>query len=496
MTGSMPPRDNPRPLQFVLDGEVVSIPDPEPTMTVLQYLRDVAGRCGTKEGCEEGDCGACTVVLGERAADGNIHYSAVNSCIRFLPTLHGRELVTVEDLAGPDGPPHPVQQAMIDQHASQCGFCTPGFVMSLFGLYLNNPAPDRDAVLDALSGNLCRCTGYRPIIDAGLAMQAYAQPVRWSRADAQSAERRAQLEAIAAAPPQVPGYCAPRTVEELAARFIAAPDSLLLAGGTDIGLWVTQQLRQLPPLIWLGDVVELRQVRDDANGLTIGAAVTLSEAWPALLHHFPELAEQARRFASTPIRNSATLCGNLANGSPIGDGLPALLALDAVLALRRGDAARDLPLSEFYLDYRRTALARGEFITAVHVPPRHADDRVASYKIARRHDQDISAVSATFRVRVTQGRVVEARLAYGGMAGIAKRAAAAERALTGQPWTLAGIAAAQAALATDFQPMTDLRATGEYRLAVAAALLERFCRESSGEAVTLPATPVVVENAR
>jgi xanthine dehydrogenase small subunit len=468
---------------------VVRIAEPPPTMTVLQYLREVAGRCGTKEGCAEGDCGACTVVLGEPAADGSVRYRAVNSCIRFLPTLDGRELVTVEDLAGPDGPLHPVQQALVDHHASQCGFCSPGFVMSLFALYLNQPHPDREQVLDAISGNLCRCTGYRPIIDAGLAMERYGTPQRWSRESAQAPERRAQLASLAeAAPLLAPDgrYLAPRSVDELAARFAAAPDSLLLAGGTDIGLWVTQALLELPPLIWIGDVEELRRIDEDARGLRIGAAVTLTDAWAAVLRRFPELAGQAERFASMPVRNSGTLVGNLANGSPIGDSLPAMLALDAVLELRCGDAVRELPLCEFYLDYRRTALGRGEFITAVRIPPRRGEDLVASYKVSRRREQDISAVSATFRLRIEDGIVQQVRLAYGGMAGIAKRATHAEAAITGSPWNEATLALARAALAQDFAPLTDLRASGEYRLEVAGALLERLLRASRGEHVALP----------
>jgi xanthine dehydrogenase small subunit len=485
-----------RPLRFLLDGEVVRIESPEPTMTVLQYLRDVAGRCGTKEGCAEGDCGACTVVVGEAGTD-RIHYSAVNACIRFLPTLDGRELVTVESLSSPDDPPHPVQQAMIDLHASQCGFCTPGFVMSLFGLYLNGPAADRDSVLAALDGNLCRCTGYRPIIDAGLAMEAGAEPMRWSRADSQSADRRSRLEALAkAAPLDLPRYCAPRDIDTLAAKFAAEPDSVLLAGGTDIGLWVTQALRELPPLIWIGEVAELRRIEARDGGLWIGAAVTLDMAWPALLQQYPELSEQAARFASTPIRNSATLCGNLANGSPIGDSLPAMLALDAVLDLRCGAQVRQLPLDQFYLEYRRTALRPGEFVQGLWVPPRSASDLVASYKIARRHDQDISAVSATFRIRREGKRVAEVRLAFGGLAGTARRAAAAEQALLGSEWTLDSIRAAQVALAQDFSPLSDLRASSQYRLEVAGALLERCLRESQGEQVRLPAAPMAAAEQR
>jgi xanthine dehydrogenase small subunit len=485
-----------RALQFVLDGELVRIEQPEATQTLLQYLREVAGRTGTKEGCAEGDCGACTVVLGEAGAD-RIHYRAINSCIRFLPTIDGCELVTVESLSRPDEPPHPVQQALVDLHGSQCGFCTPGFVMSLFGLYLEQPEPDRAAVLAALDGNLCRCTGYRPIIDAGLAMAAYPEPLRWSRADAQSPARRSRLRSLAVeAPLQLARYSAPQDIDTLAAQLNAQPDSLLLAGGTDIGLWVTQSLRELPPLIWIGEVPQLKRIEPRDGGLWIGAAVTLTDVWPALLEQYPELSEQAARFASTPIRNSATLCGNLANGSPIGDSLPAMLALDAVLHLRRGDAVRELPIDQFYLDYRLTALQRGEFLVGVWIPPRCATDIVASYKVSRRHDQDISAVSATFRLTLAGNRVTDARLAFGGMAGTARRASAAEQALLGAEWTLTAVHRAQLALATDFTPLSDLRASGQYRLDAAQALLERFFLGSQGGQVRLPDAPVATQELR
>jgi xanthine dehydrogenase small subunit len=389
-----------------------------------------------------------------------------------------------------------VQQALIDLHASQCGFCTPGFVMSLFGLYLEQPAPDRAAVLAALDGNLCRCTGYRPIIDAALAMAAYPEPLRWSRADAQSAARHARLRSLAEAPLQLARYSAPQDIDTLAAQLNAQPDSLLLAGGTDIGLWVTQALRELPPLIWIGEVAELKLIEPRDGGLWIGAAVTFSDAWPVLLEQYPELSEQAARFASTPIRNSATLCGNLANGSPIGDSLPAMLALDAVLHLRRGDAVRELPIGQFYLDYRLTALQRGEFVVGVWIPPRCSTDIVASYKVSRRHDQDISAVSATFRIKLEGNRVTDARLAFGGMAGTARRAPAAEQALLGTEWMLEAVHQAQLALAMDFTPLSDLRASGQYRIDAAQALLERFFLESQGGKARLPDAPVATQELR
>jgi xanthine dehydrogenase small subunit len=484
-------------VRFVLDGEIVRIPDAVPTRTVLEFLRNDLGRTGTKEGCAEGDCGACTVVLGELAPGGKrIEYRAVNSCIRFLPTLDGKELVTVESLAADGGVAHPVQQAMVDRHASQCGFCTPGFVMSLFALYLARPAPERDDVVEALSGNLCRCTGYRPIIEAGCHMGEYAAPAKWSREDAQSAQRVELLRSIqrggtvdaarAGSPPRraslaLRGYRAPRTVDELASALLSEPMSLILAGGTDVGLWVTKHLRDLPPIVYIGDVAELNTITSTREGLRIGAAVPLSTAWPALVKAHPTLAEQARRFASPPIQNSATLCGNIANGSPIGDSIPALIALGAHLELRKGAHTRTIALEDFYLAYQKKDLAPGEFVVSVTIPPAHAEILFASYKLAKRFDQDISAVCTAFAVTTQDGIVVDARLAFGGMAATPKRAPGAESALVGQPWSLESCEAAMLALADDFQPLTDMRASNVYRLQAAGNLLKRFYLEHSDE---------------
>jgi xanthine dehydrogenase small subunit len=474
-------------LRFVLDGRVVCIERPTTTMTLLDYLREVAGRRGTKEGCAEGDCGACTVVLGELSADRRrITYRAVNSCIRFLPTVDGKELVTVESLKQPSGALHPVQQSMIDHHASQCGFCTPGFVMSLLAMYLNESQASRDQVVEALAGNLCRCTGYRPIIDAGMHLGKYPAPQRWSREDAQSAERLATLQRLArdrdaGASLHYPGYHAPRTLDELSAALLAQPDSIVLAGGTDVGLWVTKQLRELPAMVFLGDVARLSAIEERHDELWIGAAVTFTDAWPALLRRFPELEEQAARFASPPIRNSATLCGNLANGSPIGDSIPALIALGAQIELRRGAAVRRLPLENFYLGYQHKDLSRGEFMTGVAIPARAQGRLLGSYKLAKRIDQDISAVCATFCVSIEGERVRSARLAYGGMAATACRARHAERALIAHGWTSAGIEASSAALAVDFKPLSDLRASSAYRLQAAGNLLRRFFLQSQRE---------------
>jgi xanthine dehydrogenase small subunit len=481
-------------VRFMLDGELIEARDVPPTRTLLQYLREDLHRTGTKEGCAEGDCGACTVVVGElrTGTEGEmsegIEYRAVNSCIRFVPTFDGREVVTVESLrdpqagSGADGL-HPVQRAMVDCHASQCGFCTPGFVMSLFALYQGSESARREQVVDALAGNLCRCTGYRPIIEAGQRMHDYPEPTLWSRADAQSPARQAALRALRRGPGAtelVPGFHAPRAVDELAQLYVERPQSLLLAGSTDIGLWVTKLMRDLPPLIYLGEVSELKDLGERDGALQIGAAVTLHDAYAAIVAHYPQLAELANRFASPPIRNSGTLCGNIANGSPIGDSMPILMALGATLLLRCGQSIRSLPLEDLYLGYQKKALQPGEFVQAVCVPLPQAvagERFIATYKISKRFDQDISAVCAAYAVDVENGRIAAARIAYGGMAAIPARARHTEAALIGRPWSEVSMAAAAPELARDFQPISDMRASARYRLLVAGNLLRRFYRE-------------------
>jgi xanthine dehydrogenase small subunit len=481
-------------IRFVLDGKIVAVRDLSPQTTLLEYLREHLGRTGTKEGCAEGDCGACTVVLAQAHGDGGLAWRPINACIRPLPTVDGKALYTVESLKHPDGGLHPVQQAMVDCHASQCGFCTPGFVMSLFGLYKNAHQPGRPAIDDALSGNLCRCTGYRPIIAAGERMGELPAPAGWRAPGVDPAGKRMvsdEERAVAAmlAPLERDRtfayehggqqFFAPTTIAELAALRVAHPDARIVAGATDVGLWVTKQHRDLGTMLYTGNVRELLTSARSRSHLEIGAAVTLSDAFALLNQDFPLLAEVWTRFASVPIRNAGTLGGNIANGSPIGDSMPVLFALGATVLLRRGDAQRELPLEAFYLDYQKTALAPGEFVAQVRIPRASAGSDIRAYKVSKRFDQDISAVFACFAMRLEAGRVQSIRIGVGGMAALPKRALKCEQALAGQPWGEATIAAAQAALDADFAPLSDMRATAGYRRVALRNLLQRYYIETS-----------------
>jgi len=480
-------------IRFVLDGEVITLTNVEPTRTVLQYLREDLGRIGTKEGCAEGDCGACTVVLAELDSSGaRLRVRAVNSCIQFLPTLDGRELITVESLQGSDDSLHPVQQAMVESHGSQCGFCTPGFVMSLFAQYKNCSNPSRREIDEALAGNLCRCTGYQPIVDAAEKMYAVESTDKgdWLREPDSGGGKPgpAEKKRVAALQSLDDGkslslatgdscFHAPTDIDEFANLLMQDPAATILAGGTDIGLWVTKQHRQLRSIIYTGRVHGLADILSDSDVVEIGAAASLSDAMPVLDEFFPDLHDLLTRFASPPIRNAGTLGGNIANGSPIGDSMPALLVLDAVLVLRKGSDTRTLPLDEFYLGYQKNALASGEFVERIRIPKMKRNEVLRSYKVSKRFDQDISAVCGAFRLSTDGDAIEDIRIAYGGLAATPVRATKTEALLRGSAWNEATVRAAMAKLSDDFQPISDMRASAGYRLSVCQNLLYRFWLE-------------------
>jgi len=489
---------NTRPVRFFHRAAVVEVDAAlhgSATRTVLQWLREDAHCSGTKEGCAEGDCGACTVVVGSLDAAGGLQLQPVNACIQFLPTLDGKALFTVEDLADLDGTAegtlHPVQQSLVDCHGSQCGFCTPGFVMSLWACYQRHQAagtvPTRQQLADDLSGNLCRCTGYRPILDAGQRMLTLPAPPFAPEPVLQALHTLARD-----APLHTPGaFHAPRTLAEFAALREARPQARVLAGSTDMGLWVTKQMRDLGELISINEVAELKRVVVGEQHIHVGAAASLEDAWQALVAEWPPLRDVWLRFASLPIRHAGTMGGNVANGSPIGDSAPVLIALGALIVLQRGARLRRMALEDFYTDYMKNQLQPGEFVHSLEVPRRHAAQQVRAYKISKRFDSDISAVCAALTLEVEDGRITATRLAFGGMAATVRRAAGAEAALQGQPWLESTLQAAQAALALDFKPLSDMRASAAYRLQVAQNLLRRFWLETRADA-PLPESAVSV----
>lgn len=465
------------PITFILNGKKQTVSGLSPTMTVLEYLRTQVRLTGTKEGCAEGDCGACTVIIGEPSAKGTeIMYKAVNACIVFLPVLDGREVITIEHLKAADGTLHPVQKAMVDCHGSQCGFCTPGFVMALSCLNHNHPAPNDEDIQDAIAGNLCRCTGYRPILDAARKATQNGSHCLETHPEAFKALQRKTLFRYEA---EGSLYLAPVTLEELAETLAEYPEATLLAGGTDVGLWVTKQHRHLPVIIYTGNVTALREIITTDQATEIGAAITYTEAFEALAQNDASMGELLRRLGSVHIRNSGTIGGNIANGSPIGDSMPPLIALGAKIVLHHVSSTRTIPLEDYFIAYGKQDRQPGEFIEKIIVPHRAENVQFKTYKISKRFDQDISAVCAGFALHFDGEVITEARLAYGGMAATPKRSRQAEAVLIGKQWNETTLQQAMRAVAEEFTPLTDLRASAQYRLRIAQNLLARFYLETT-----------------
>lgn len=461
-------------VRFLLDGEVIEIDAADGQATALDLIRYKLRRTGTKEGCAEGDCGACTVLLGELDGD-RVAWRAVNSCILFTPMLDGKALMTVESLSR-GGTLHPVQQEMVARHGSQCGFCTPGFIMSLYGRSVGALGTEGTPVADVIGGNLCRCTGYGPILASGEAVAGATQ----DDSEIVSVLKALKREASGG------NWFAPKSADELADLLLAHPDAHIVAGATDVGLWVTKQHRDLGTMIFISDVSDLKQIVETEDGLTLGAVVRYSEARDALTRLHPDLGELVRRIAGLQVRNAGTIGGNIANGSPIGDMPPALIALGATVTLRRGDVRRTLPLESYFVRYGVQDRQPGEFVESLYIPRPATDTLIRITKLSKRFDSDISAGCGAFLLRIENGVVSEARIAFGGMAGIPARAPLAEAALIGQPWSEATAEGAADALTRDYAPLNDLRGSAAYRLTVAANLMRRlWIEQASGEPISV-----------
>jgi len=462
-------------ISFVLNGKPRQLRDVDPAMTLLYYLRKVERLTGTKEGCAEGDCGACTVALSE-CDGGRLRHRAVNACILLLPMLEGCAITTVEHLSK-DGCLHPAQRALIAAHGSQCGFCTPGFVMSLYVAYLSEPKPDRGRIDDLLAGNLCRCTGYGPIIRAAQAMYDLPRP----NGDAEG-QLRAAIAAVAhddrvLLESDGRRFFSPASLDDLARLCLEHPDAVIVSGATDVGLWITKLHRDIRTFIHTGRVAELRAIKDDGTTLAIGAGATFSDLEHVFLRRYPDFGELVRRFSAQQVRNRATIGGNSANGSPIGDAAPALIALGARLVLRKGASLRTIPLESFFIGYNRQDRQRGELLQAIEVPI-IGPDRLKCYKLSKRFDSDISAVCGCFNIAIDDGTVAEPRICYGGLAATPKRARHVEAALAGRPWTMATVSAALPHLERDFSPLDDLRGSAAYRSRAAKNLLIKYFHET------------------
>ncbi len=451
-------------ISFLMGGRVETVSSIDPNLTLLQYLRTSLRLCGTKEGCAEGDCGACTVVLAELCGD-RLSYQAVNSCLVFLGTLDGKQVITVEDLRSSSGELHPVQQALVDYHGSQCGFCTPGFIMSLFALFKSEPSPSRKSIEDALVGNLCRCTGYRSIMDACLSLVGKNFTDQFDENEAQTVERLKALQSdeVLAFESEGRRFYLPQSKDELCRLCEKHPGANLLAGGTDLGLQVTKNRERFETLISVSEVPELAEIQVENNEIHLGAGVRYSDALPTILREIPSFGELLLRLGSRQIRNLGTFGGNVANASPIGDSPPSMIALGSRVVLSSVHGSRDLSLDEFFQGYRKTALQPGEFVEKLIIPTPSDGALFQTYKVSKRFDQDISTVCGAYFLELQENRVKSLTICYGGMAAQPQRASHLEAALLGKEWSFENVKAALDELDQDYQPLSDFRGSAKYR---------------------------------
>ena len=480
-------------IKFLLNQKMCEVSNLSPNTTVLNYLRQEEAKKGTKEGCASGDCGACTVVLGD-VVDGRIRYTSVNACITFVSALHGKQLITVEDLKSKDGALHQVQQALVDYNGTQCGYCTPGFVMSMFALSKNTPSADKHAIFEALAGNLCRCTGYRSIIDSALSLADQPHVVdAFERLESETVAKLNTIECTGTQELMGNGQSSysPDNVADLAALLVKHPDARIVAGGTDLALEVTQFHRPINTLISVGNVAEMKDIKVTDTSIEIGAARSLSDSYSTLAEYFPDFGELLHRFASLQVRNQGTIGGNIGNASPIGDTPPALIALDAQIELRCGDAVRLMALEEYFVAYKQTAQKAAEFITKIIIPLPTEAQVFRTYKLSKRLDDDISAVLGAFNITLKDNVVTDVRLAFGGMAATPMRAKNAEKILLGATWDYDSVYAAMQALGQDFSPLSDFRASKEYRSLTAKNLLKKFYLEQQNTTIETRVTSYV-----
>ena len=471
-------------LTFILNGETQKVDNISGDMTLLKWLRDQKSLVGSKEGCAEGDCGACTVAIAQTDNSGNLTWRSVNACIVFMGMLEGCAVITVEGLNGPKSELHPCQKALIDFHGSQCGFCTPGFVMSLFTAWSNKHGLMAEDIDDTLAGNLCRCTGYRPIVEAGLSLKTAKQP-QWEL-DRNEVLKQELLKIKSSEPVEITdgknAFFVPTSHEDFSKTYADLPGSTIVSGATDVGLWVTKQNRNLPNMIWTGRVEEFNQISDEKEFIIIRPAITHQEAMEKLGNKWPTINALWKRFGSVQVRNSGTVCGNLANGSPIGDLPPALIALGSIIELTNRNEKRKLPLEEFFIEYGSQDCHAGEYVSGVFVPKK-AQDNFRCYKLSKRFDQDISAVMMGANITLENSRIKNAVICFGGMAGTPKRASKVETALVDQAFDPKSFIKAAKKINEDFDPLTDVRGSADYRLKAAQNLLMKYGHDVTGSIV-------------